>query len=77
MGSERMSRNPPEKPTKPLTEAQRREKPAVRRPRLRCGAAELREQRLAKALRANLKRRKAAGSPATPNTSGKPSDGGD
>ena len=40
-------------------------------------AAELREQRLAKALRANLKRRKPAGAPATPNTSGKPSDGAD
>jgi len=40
-------------------------------------AAELREQRLAVALRANLKRRKAAGAPAASNTSGKPSDGED
>lgn len=54
MGSERMSRNPPEKPTKPLTEAQRREK------------------RLAEALRANLKRRKAVGPSGPQNTSGKP-----
>jgi hypothetical protein len=40
-------------------------------------AAELREQRLAEALRANLKRRKAAGAQAASNTSGKPSDGKD
>ncbi len=36
-------------------------------------AAELRKQRLAKALRANLKRRKAAGAPVAPYASGKPS----
>jgi hypothetical protein len=40
-------------------------------------AAERRQQRLAEALRANLKRRKAARTPAKPGTSEKPADGKD
>ena len=59
MGSERMSRNPPEKPRKPMTEAHRR------------------EQRLAEALRANLKRRKAVRQADAKNTAGKPDTGED
>ena len=59
MAPERMSRNLPEKPSKPLTQAERR------------------AQRLAEALRANLKRRKAAGQATAKNTSGKPAPGED
>ncbi len=40
-------------------------------------AAQQREKRLAEALRANLKRRKAVGRPGQQNTSGKPDDGED
>jgi hypothetical protein len=47
------------------------EKPAKPSP------AELRQQRLAEALRANLKRRKAAGQNRGENSSGKPEDDGD
>ena len=54
-----MSRNPPEKPGKLLTEAERR------------------QAKLADALRANLRRRKAAGKAEPPNTSGKPDAGED
>lgn len=54
-----MSRNPPEKPRKLLTEAERR------------------QAKLAEALRANLRRRKAAGQATPPNTSGKPHDSED
>ncbi|MDP3495073.1 MAG: hypothetical protein Q8R82_18330 [Hyphomonadaceae bacterium] len=54
-----MSRNPTNKPKKPMTEAERR------------------DARLAEALRANLKRRKAAGQAAQQNTSGKPEHGED
>jgi len=55
-----MSQNPPQKPEKPVRKAMT--------------AADLREQRLAHALRANLRRRKASGSPDRMPTSGKPSD---
>jgi len=54
-----MSRNPPNKPKKAMTEAERR------------------EARLAQALRANLKRRKAAGQAGHQNTPGKPEPGED
>jgi len=56
-----MSQNPPEKQEKP-----------VRKP---LTAAEQREARRAKALRANLRRRKAASGPDSPSPPGKPEDG--
>lgn len=58
-----MSQNPPQKPEKPDP-----------KPRT---AAERREQRLADALRANLRRRKAAGGrdgPAPPGNAGDPAE---
>jgi hypothetical protein len=58
-----MSQNPPEKPEKPV--------------RKRLTAAEQREQRLAEALRANLRRRKAAGPRDRGSPPGKPEVGGD
>lgn len=58
-----MSQNPPEKPRKPA------------KPRLT--QAEQRERRLAEALRANLRRRKAAGTGASAPPSGRPPEGGE
>lgn len=58
-----MSQNPPEKPQKPT--------------RKRLTAAELREQRLAEALRANLRRRKAARSGEAAPPSGKSEQDGE
>jgi hypothetical protein len=58
-----MSQNPPEKPPKPA--------------RKRLTAAELREQRLAEALRANLRRRKATRSGDATPPSGKPEPDGE
>lgn len=58
-----MSQNPPEKPQKPAGK--------------RLTAAELREQRLAEALRANLRRRKAARSGNVAPPSGKPEQDGE
>ncbi len=58
-----MSQNPPEKPDKPARKG--------------LTAAEVREQRLAKALRANLRRRKAAGAHDAGSPSGKREDGGE
>jgi hypothetical protein len=46
----------------------------TQKPDKKLSAAELRERRLAEALRANLKRRKASKTPAQPDTSGKPQD---
>jgi hypothetical protein len=58
-----MSQNPPEKPQKPA--------------RKRLTAAEVREQRLAEALRANLRRRKAGRSGDGASPSGKPEPDGE
>jgi hypothetical protein len=58
-----MSQNPPEKPQKPAWK--------------RLTAAEVREQRLAEALRANLRRRKAGRSGDGAPPSGKPEPDGE
>jgi hypothetical protein len=55
-----MSQNPPEKPVKPVRKG--------------LTAVEQREQRLAKALRANLRRRKAAGGRDGASPAGKQED---
>jgi hypothetical protein len=47
------------------------------KPSKQATSADLRQQRLAEALRANLKRRKAAKPGAKPDTSEKPTDGKD